>query len=73
MMAENRFNKLTLWNLHPFNYLVKTEKYPEACGFSDVEMAEWKKFRTSLFKIAKERGIETYLVNWNIFVSPEFA
>ena len=73
MMAENRFNKLTLWNLHPFNYLVKTEKYPEACGFSDQELAEWQKFWRTLFRMAKNRGIETYLVNWNIFVSPEFA
>jgi hypothetical protein len=73
MMAENRFNKLTLWNLHPFNYLVKTEKYPEACGFSDEEMADWEAFWNTLFRMARERGIETYLVNWNIFVSPEFA
>lgn len=73
MMAVNRFNKLTLWNLHPFNYLVKTEKYPEANGFTDEEMKDWKEFWTSLFRMAKERGIETYLVNWNIFVSPEFA
>ena len=73
MMAENHFNKLTLWNLHPFNYLVKTEKYPEACGFSDEEMADWEQFWKTLFRIAKDRGIETYLVNWNIFVSPEFA
>jgi len=49
MMAENRFNKLTLWNLHPFNYLVKTAKYPEACGFSDKEMAVWNTIWTSLF------------------------
>lgn len=73
MMAENRFNKLTLWNLHPFNYLVKTKKYPEATSFSDEEMKEWKTFWHKLFKMAKDRGIETYLVNWNIFVSPEFA
>ena len=73
MMAENRFNKLTLWNLHPFNYLVKTSKYPEACGFNDKEMEEWKTFWTSLFRMAKDRGIETYITNWNIFVSPEFA
>jgi hypothetical protein len=73
MMAENRFNKLTLWNLHPFNYLVKTKKYPEACGFSDAEMTDWRIFWQTLFKAAKDRGIETYLVNWNIFISPEFA
>lgn len=72
-MVENRFNKLSLWNLHPFNYLVKTEKYPEACGFNDQELTEWQKFWNTLFRMAKDRGIETYLVNWNIFVSPEFA
>ncbi len=73
MMAENRFNALTLWNLHPFNYMVRTEKYPEACGFSDEELAGWQTFWKALFRMAKERGIETYLVNWNIFVSSEFA
>jgi hypothetical protein len=26
-----------------------------------------------LFRMAKNRGIETYLINWNIFVSSEFA
>jgi hypothetical protein len=73
MMAENRFNKLTLWSQHPFHLMVKTQKYPEACGFSDEEMANWKKFWEYIFREAKNRGIETYIVNWNIFVSPEFA
>lgn len=73
MMVENRFNALTLWNLHPFNYLVRTPSYPEASGLSDEEFAEWKQFWTALFRMARHRGIETYLVNWNIFVSPEFA
>ena len=73
MMVENRFNKLTLWNLHPFNYMVRLEKYPEANSMSDEELAEWKQFWTTLFRMAKDRGVETYLVNWNIFVSPEFA
>jgi hypothetical protein len=73
MMVENRFNKLTLWNLHPFSYMVKTEKYPEGCSLTDEELVEWQKFWTSLFRMAKNLGIETYLINWNIFVSPEFA
>ncbi len=73
MMVENRFNKLTLWNLHPFNFMVKVKKYPEASGFSDKELAVWQKMWHTLFRMAKNRGIETYLVNWNIFVSPEFA
>ena len=73
MMVENRFNKLTLWNLHPFSFMVKTKKYPEGCSVSDEDLPKWQKFWTTLFKMAKDRGIETYLVNWNIFVSAEFA
>lgn len=73
MMAENKLNKLTLWNLHPFSYMVKLEKYPEACSLSDKELESWKVFWHTLFRMAKERGIETYLINWNIFVSQEFA
>lgn len=72
MMAENRFNKLTLWSLHPFNFMVRTQKYPEACPFSDAEMEEWEDFWHTLFSMAADRGIETYMVNWNIFVPQEF-
>ncbi|MGK7396987.1 MAG: glycoside hydrolase family 20 zincin-like fold domain-containing protein, partial [Candidatus Cyclobacteriaceae bacterium M3_2C_046] len=73
MMLENRFNTLTLWNLHPFNFLVKPASFPKATGFSDLDLKEWQKFWHQLFQMAKQRGIETYLVNWNIFVSPDFA
>lgn len=73
MMAENRFNTLMLWNLHPFTFMIRPKNFPEATGFSDAELAEWKKFYHGLFKMAHERGIDTYVVNWNTFVSPEFA
>lgn len=73
MMAENKFNALTLWNLHPFIFMVKPTNFPEASPFSDEEMGQWKKFWNKLFAMAKQRGIETYVVNWNIFVSEEFS
>lgn len=73
MMAQNLFDKFTLWNLHPFNFIVKTEKYPETNEFSDAEMLEWQCFWHTFFKRAKDRGIETYAVNRNIFVPKEFA
>ncbi len=73
MMAANRFNVLSLWNLHPFTFMIRPKNFPEACGFSDSELAEWQTFWHTLFRMAKERGIDTYVVNWNIFVSPEFA
>ncbi len=73
MMAENRFNVLSLWNLHPFTYMIRPKDYPQACPFSDDELARWQRFWRRLFAMAKDRGIETYIVNWNIVVSPEFA
>ncbi|MEM1158500.1 MAG: hypothetical protein AAF649_01540 [Verrucomicrobiota bacterium] len=73
MMADNRFNSLTLWSLHPFHLMIRNEKYPEACELTDAELAEWQMFWRSLFAMAQERGIDTYVVNWNIIVSPAFA
>ncbi|MEJ7767846.1 MAG: DUF1080 domain-containing protein [Chitinophagaceae bacterium] len=72
-MAENRFNILSLWNIHPFSFMVRPVNFPGANNFSDQEMKEWKQFWTTLFRMAKERGIEPFIVNWNIAVSPEFA
>lgn len=73
MMAENRFNSLTLWNLHPWTYMVRPRNFPEASPFSAKEQEEWRKLHQGIFRLAKERGIDTYLVPWNIFVSKEFV
>ena len=73
MMAENRFNALTLWNLHPFPYMIRAKNFPEACRFSQSELAEWRNLFQGIFRMAKERGIASYVVNWNILVSPEFS
>lgn len=73
MMVDNRFNVLSLWNNHPFPYMIRSESYPHATPFSDAELADWKQFWTSLFHMAKQRGIQTFVINWNIVVSPAFA
>ncbi|WP_276365997.1 glycoside hydrolase family 20 zincin-like fold domain-containing protein [Chryseolinea sp. H1M3-3] len=73
MMFENRFNVLALYNMHPFPYMVKLANYPEACPFSDKEMDDWKTFWKNLFRMAKDRGIDVYIVNWNIVVPKAFA
>jgi hypothetical protein len=73
MMAENRFNALTLWNLHPFSYMIRAKNFPDACPYTETELKEWQKFWHGLFKMAEERGIKTYVFNWNIMVSDAFA
>lgn len=73
MMVENRFNALTLWNLHPFPYMITPKNFPEASPFQPQEMSEWQQLYRAIFAMAKERGIDTYLVNWNILVNQQFA
>ena len=73
MMAENRFNVLSLWSLHLYHYMVKLEKYPEATSLSEFELLDWQNFWKELFRMARVRGIETYIINWNTFVSPSFS
>ncbi len=73
MMAENRFNALTLWNLHPYTYMIMPKNFPEASPFSEEELADWQNLYRAIFRMARERGIDTYIVSWSIFVSREFS
>lgn len=73
MMVENRFNVLSLWNNHPFPYMIRSKNFPDASPFNEKEMEAWQIFWKKLFRLAKQRGIQTFIVNWNIVVSPSFA
>jgi len=73
MMVENRFNALTLWNLHPYTFLIQPKNFPEASPWNDKEMKEWQTLFHAIVRMAKERAIDTYIVPFNIFVTPEFA
>ena len=73
MMVENRFNVVSLWNLNPYTYMVMPKNFPEASPWSEKEFAEWQKLYRGIFKLAKERGLDTYIVHWSIFVSKEFS
>ncbi|PLK27853.1 hypothetical protein C0V78_07425 [Novosphingobium sp. TH158] len=73
MLVRNRFNAITLSNLHPWPYMVRTKGYPAANPFDDRQLEEWKQLHKTIFRLAKERGIDTYLLPFNIFVSKEFA
>ncbi|CAN5481337.1 hypothetical protein BH23BAC1_BH23BAC1_23920 [soil metagenome] len=73
MMVENRFNAITLFSIHPWPFMVKSSKYPEASSLSDEEIKEWKAYWHTLFGMAKERSIKVFMVNFNIYVSPEFS
>lgn len=73
MMVANRLNTLTLWNLHPYTFMIKPKNFPEASPFTDAELKKWKALFSGIFRLAKERALDTYIIPFNIFVSPEFS
>ncbi len=73
MMVENRFNAISLWTMHPFTYMIRPRNFPEASPWTKKEFDEWQRLYRGIFRLAKERGLDTYIVHWNIFVSEQFA
>jgi hypothetical protein len=73
MMVENRFNAISLWSLHPFTYMIRPKNFPEASQWTPRQLAEWQELYHGIFRLAKERGLDTYVVFWSIFVSEEFS
>jgi hypothetical protein len=73
MMAEHRFNVLTLWNVHPFPYMTRSASFPLACPFDDNELARWREFYTGLFARCRERCVRPFVLSMNTFVSKAFV
>ncbi len=73
MMAENRLNSLSLWNLHPYPLMIMPKNFPEASPFTETEFKEWQSLFHAIIRMAKDRAIDTYIIPFNIFVTPEFS
>ncbi len=73
MMVENRFNVISLWNMHPYTFMVLPKNFPEASPWSKKELQQWQQLYREIFRMAKERALDTYIVHWSIFVSKDFA
>ena len=75
VLAKQRYNVLSLWSKHPFPSFVKLKDYPDI-ALEDVynsngkvktmshkeKVVFWKK----VMDMAWDRGIEIYLITWNI-------
>ena len=78
VLARQRYNVLSLWNKHPFPSMVKLDDYPDI-ALNDVYNKEgkvkaisvdekielWKK----VMDYAYDRGIEIYIITWNIHMN----
>lgn len=73
MAARNRYNTLSFWSAHPFDRMVRIARYPEAAAVTDAELDRNIAFFRKLFQMAADRGLDTYMVTWNIHVPRAFA
>ncbi|MBI3820795.1 MAG: acetylxylan esterase [Planctomycetes bacterium] len=73
LLARSRFNTLSLWSAHPYPQMLTLSKYPEVKDISDEQLAKNIKLFHSIFQKAKARGIDIYLITWNVHLSPTFA
>ncbi|MGH9534036.1 MAG: hypothetical protein ACRD2E_04170 [Terriglobales bacterium] len=72
-LARDRFNALEFWSADPWPELVSVPGYPEASRLAPARLRAQVAFFHWLFHMAWERGLDVYLVTWNVDLPPSFA
>lgn len=72
-LARNRYNCLSLWSENPFEMMLELSKYPEASGVPAEERRRNRELFTKILAHARARGIQTYMITWNVRISPGIA
>ena len=72
-LAENRYNLLSIWSMNPFEMMFRIPKYPQTTPYSDVELERFRSVFDFIFTHAKNRGISTYIITWNLRITPAIA
>lgn len=72
-LAENRYNLLSIWSMNPFEMMFRIPKYPQTTPYSDVELERFRSVFDFIFTYAKNRGISTYIITWNLRITPAIA
>ena len=73
LLARSRFNSIGFWHPHPFSELINSEMHPEARVLTPAQAERNVRTWRMIFRMAKERGVSTYLINWNIHLPEPFA
>lgn len=72
-LAEDRFTSLQLWSAEPWQEMIRLRHYLEAQALPPAELARHIQFFRRIFQMAHHRGLDTYLVTWNVDLGPAFA
>ncbi len=77
-LAKQRYNVLSLWNQHPFPSMVKLTDYPDVAlddvynksgKVKEITIDEKIELWKRIMEYAYDRGIELYIITWNIHMN----
>ena len=63
MMSENRLNALTLWNKHPFTYMIRAENFPKATPLLSRHARRWHRSRPDVCLAMAATGARSILAS----------
>ena len=72
-MRSMQLNALLLTHPHPYPGLLALKDYPGACYFSEDRLVKHQDQLKWLLAEAKARGIQVYLMTWNVCLPPKWA
>jgi hypothetical protein len=72
-MSRDNLNALLLLHPHPFPGLLALDEYPGACWFPADQLARHQDQFRWLLDEARTRGINVYLMTWNICLPAKWA
>jgi hypothetical protein len=74
LLARARINSISFWHRHPFPDMIRLrDAFPEAARLSPEQIERNIKTWRMILRLAAERGLSAYLVNWNIHLPRGFA
>jgi hypothetical protein len=73
LLARSRFNSVGFWHNCIFAELINSATFPEAAALAPAQTERNIKTWRMILRLAKEYGVSTYLINWNIHLPEPFA
>ena len=73
LLARARMNSIGFWHRHPFPDMIRMTEFPEAAALEPEDTERNIRTWRTILRLARERGVSTYLINWNIHLPAGFA
>ena len=73
LLARARFNSIGFWHPHPFQYMIEYGEFPEATVLSPEETKRNIRTFSMIFRLARERNVGSFIINWNIHLPSPLA